>query len=62
MRIAFESGFRKMNKGNISAMFIYSIPPQLSHSKRSSPLLLTGIFCRLVRYVITVVNNDWNFC
>ncbi len=48
MGIALNSDFWQMNYGNISAMFIYHIPPPFGHYQGGPPLVFAGVWCGFI--------------
>ena len=57
MRIAFYSNFRQMNYCNITAMTVYSIPPQPCHFKTGPPSILPRVIYGFFGNKITIINN-----
>src|SRR4051794_37952285 len=57
MGVAADSYLRQMHKRDVAAMAVHDIPPLLRHLEENTPLLLTRIGTRLLRYIVAVVDD-----
>src|SRR6266702_4785075 len=62
VRVATDSYFRQMHEGDIATMTIYGIPPEPRHGETNPPVILTRARRRLLRNVVSKVDDNGDLC
>ena len=60
MRVAADSDFGEVNHGDVATLPVHGIPPQPCHGQTCPPAVLARMGVRLLRNVVTVVNDNRN--
>src|SRR5437867_3331089 len=62
MCIAFNADFGQMHQCDIASVVVYHVRELFCQSKKGSPLFLAGVYGRLLRNVVTIIDENWNSC